>query len=82
MEKIDRVFFIKHVKGGRRYERLFTTFKEMIALAEKPAGAKDQRASTAEPGGNHSPAASVKQTEAHPQLGEELTWPFPTGSRP
>ncbi len=89
--KIDREFFIKHVKSGRRYERLFTTFKEMVASAQKPAAAeKAPRTSPAEKDG--SPPESG-QTEVHQSPGETsptvlhtggdkaLEWPFPTTSR-
>jgi len=90
VEKIDREFYIRHVKSGRRYERLFETFKEMVALAEKPAAATQRTVSvqTVDAKADEQvpidppPGAVPSTTVLHTEPDAKLVWPFPTTSRP
>lgn len=75
VEKVDRAFFIKHVKGGRRYERLFESFREMVELT---------KATVADTPPVETPASPPPAAEAEATPGAAYTalrWPFPTGTK-
>lgn len=60
-DNFDREFFIKHVKGGRGYERKFDSFKQMITLAQQvelPLGETSAPAGETPPPASTEPAAT------------------------